>query len=86
MFITTTIGLIAALLTTLSFVPQVIKVLRSDDVSGVSIAMYALFSAGVALWLVYGLLIWSLPVILANGVTLLLCLTILRRLMRRLKG
>ena len=80
--ITATIGYIAAFLTTLSFVPQALKVLRSDDVSGLSVAMYGLFSAGVALWLVYGVLTFSGPVIVANAITLALCLTILRRLTR----
>ena len=66
------IGFIAATLTTISFVPQVIKIWRSRSTHDVSLGMYALFTLGVAMWLAYGLLIHSWPVILANFVTLLL--------------
>jgi len=66
------IGFVAATLTTISFVPQVIKVWRSRSTHDVSLGMYALFTLGVAMWLAYGLLIHSWPVILANFVTLLL--------------
>jgi MtN3 and saliva related transmembrane protein len=79
---TTLIGLIAAALTTISFVPQAIQVLRSKDTSGLSLVMYAMFSLGVALWTLYGVLIWSLPVIVANAITLALSLTILRAIWR----
>jgi MtN3 and saliva related transmembrane protein len=81
--LTTILGFIAATLTTLSFVPQALTVLRSKDVSGVSVAMYTLFSAGVALWLVYGVLVWSGPIIVANAITLALCLLILRTVRKR---
>jgi len=81
--LTTILGFIAATLTTLSFVPQALTVLRSKDVSGVSVAMYTLFSAGVALWLVYGILVWSGPIIAANAITLALCLLILRTVRQR---
>ena len=83
---TTFIGFIAAALTTLSFLPQVVKVLRSKDTSGLSLLMYGIFSLGVALWTLYGVLTWSLPIILANGVTLLLSLTILRAIWRNRSG
>ena len=66
------IGSIAAVLTTVSFVPQVVKVLRERQTAGISLGMYALFTVGVALWMVYGLLIHSPPVWLANGITLVL--------------
>lgn len=68
----TAIGFIAATLTTIAFVPQVIKILRTKSTRDVSIGMYALFTAGVALWLCYGLLIGSWPVIAANAITLVL--------------
>ena len=71
------IGFIAATLTTISFVPQVIKIWRSRSTHDVSLGMYALFTLGVAMWLAYGLLIHSWPVILANFVTLLLAGTVL---------
>jgi len=71
------VGFTAAALTTVSFVPQVIKVWRSRSTHDVSLGMYALFTLGAAMWLAYGLLIHSWPVILANFVTLLLAGTVL---------
>ena len=71
------IGSLAACLTTVSFVPQVWLTLKTRDVSGVSLLMYSIFTAGVALWLVYGLLIKAWPVVIANTITLLLALMIL---------
>lgn len=66
------VGYAAAVLTTVAFVPQALKSWRTRDLSGVSLTMYTLFTAGVALWLVYGLLLGSWPIILANVVTLAL--------------
>ena len=66
------IGYPAAVLTTAAFVPQVWKSWRTRDLSGVSLPMYALFTLGVALWLAYGALIGSWPVMMANGITLVL--------------
>jgi len=66
------VGFIAAILTTFAFVPQVVKVWRTRSTSDISIWMYSLFTLGVALWLVYGILINAWPVILANTVTLIL--------------
>ena len=77
MTITETIGYFAALLTTGSFLPQALRVWRSRETHAISLAMYAVFSSGVALWLVYGLLAISWPVVLANAVTLVLALAIL---------
>ncbi len=71
------IGYVAASLTTLSFLPQALHTFRTRDVSGISLGMYATFTAGVALWLVYGLLVAAWPVVAANAVTLLLALAIL---------
>jgi len=71
------IGLAAALLTTASFVPQLVRVIRTRSAKDISLAMYLAFIAGIALWLVYGLLISSLPIILANAVTLALACAIL---------
>jgi MtN3 and saliva related transmembrane protein len=65
-----TIGYLAAALTTLSFAPQAWLVFRTRDVSGVSLGMYAAMVSGVALWLVYGVLIRSWPLVVANLVTL----------------
>ena len=71
------IGAAAATLTTLSFVPQALKTFRSRDVSGISLGMYSLFATGVALWLVYGLLLGDAPIVLANAITLALALVVL---------
>jgi MtN3 and saliva related transmembrane protein len=71
------IGYCAASLTTLSFVPQVWHTFRSRDVSGISLGMYASFTLGVFLWLVYGLVLGAWPVVVANTVTLMLALGIL---------
>ncbi len=70
-------GYLAASLTTLSFVPQVLHTLRTRDTRAISLGMYLLFSAGVGLWLVYGVFIRAWPIILANAVTLVLASTVL---------
>ena len=74
---TDTFGFIGAFLTTLSFVPQAWLVLRTGKTEGISLAMYALFTVGVAAWLVYGVLENALPIIIANAITLLLASMIL---------
>lgn len=66
------VGYAAACLTTISFVPQVLKVWQTRSARDVSLGMYALFTLGVAMWLVYGLLIEAWPVIIANVITLIL--------------
>jgi MtN3 and saliva related transmembrane protein len=71
------VGTVAATLTTMSFLPQAWLTLRTRDVSGISLAMYSVFTVGVSLWLVYGFLLQAWPVIIANAVTLALALTIL---------
>lgn len=71
------IGYPAAVLTTVAFVPQAWKSWRTRDLSGISLPMYALFTTGVALWLVYGIVIDSMPVILANAVTFVLASAVL---------
>jgi MtN3 and saliva related transmembrane protein len=70
-------GLVAALLTTLAFLPQVIQTWRSRSTADLNLGMLLALSSGVALWLVYGLGTGQLPVILANGVTLLLVIVLL---------
>ena len=74
---TEAIGIVAAVLTTISFVPQVWHSFKTRDVSGVSLGMYSLFTVGIALWLVYGILLNAWPLIFANAVTLSLALAIL---------
>ena len=74
---TDAIGSIAAVLTTASFVPQAWHSFKTRDVSGISLGMYSLFTAGVAMWLAYGLLLGAWPLIIANSVTLSLAIIIL---------
>ena len=71
------IGYLAATLTTASFVPQAWLTFKTRDVSGISIGMYSAFTAGIALWLAYGILIAAWPVVIANTITLLLAAGIL---------
>lgn len=71
------IGYTAATLTTLAFIPQTLRSWRTRDLSGVSLGMYTLFSLGVALWLVYGVVLESWPIIIANTITLGLSGTVL---------
>jgi MtN3 and saliva related transmembrane protein len=71
------IGSAAACLTTASFVPQAWHTFRSRDVSGISLPMYSLFTLGVALWLLYGILLLAWPIIIANVITISLALMIL---------
>lgn len=65
----TVIGLAAAACTTISFLPQAIKVIRTRDTRSLSLPMYIIFTTGVLLWLTYGILVRDLPVIAANSVT-----------------
>ncbi|MDZ4200895.1 MAG: SemiSWEET transporter [Gallionella sp.] len=71
------IGGSAAALTTASFVPQVWHIWRSRHTADISLGMYTLFTAGVALWLLYGIQLGSLPIVIANGITLILAGTVL---------
>ena len=71
------IGFLAAILTTISFVPQAVHILRTRETGGISLVMYVLFTAGIAAWLAYGVMIASVPVVLANLVTIVLAGTIL---------
>lgn len=71
------VGYCAAFLTTIAFIPQAIQSWRTRDLSGVSVGMYGLFTIGVGLWLIYGLIIEKWPLILANALTFVLALSIL---------
>lgn len=71
------IGFFAATLTTASFIPQAWLTFKTKDVSGISLGMYSVFTAGVAGWLVYGVLLGAWPVVIANTVTLALASGIL---------
>ena len=71
------LGYAAAGLTTFAFVPQAWHTFRTRDVSGISLAMYSVFTLGIAAWLAYGVLIRAWPVVIANGVTFGLAASIL---------
>jgi MtN3 and saliva related transmembrane protein len=66
------IGYIAAFLTTISFLPQAIKTIKSKNTDGISFAMYLLFVVGVGFWLLYGILIGNHVIIIANFITFIL--------------
>ena len=71
------VGLLAAFGTTVSFLPQAIKTIQTKDTSGISLSMYALFTVGTLLWLIYGIMSDSLPVTIANAVTMVFASVIL---------
>jgi len=66
------VGMMAAIVTTLCWVPQAVRILRTPDTRAISLVTQSAFTCGIALWLAYGVLIGSLPIIAANAVTLVL--------------
>ena len=77
MDLTNLIGTLAGILTTIAFIPQVAKTWRTRSAGDISLLMFLLFSSGVLLWFIYGLLLHALPIIIANGITLSLSASIL---------
>jgi len=75
--VTSVIGLLAGICTTGSLLPQVYKTLKSRNARDISLLMYVLMSAGIFLWFVYGILLNEMPIMLANGVSLLLTMGVL---------
>ena len=71
------IGILAAILTTSAFIPQVYKIYKEKKAQGVSLTMYLIMFVGVLLWLVYGILIGSIAIIIANSVTAILQLFVI---------
>lgn len=71
------VGYCAAVLTTGSYLPQALKVLRTRDTHSISLGMYCMMTVGIAFWLAYGFVLGSVPMALANSITLILCVTIL---------
>ena len=71
------IGYVAAVCTTISLLPQTLKLFKTKDTSAISLRMYSLFTFGVAAWLVFGILQSNWPIILANGITLIFASLIL---------
>lgn len=80
------IGGLAAFLTTASFLPQAIKVLRSRETEAISLAMYSMFTMGVTLWGVYGLMTMQWSIIVANAITIVLASVILVMKVRQVLG
>jgi len=76
------IGLLAAFLTTAAYVPQTAKVLRSRHTTSISLGMYSLITTGIAFWFIYGVMIDSLSLIIANGITFVLASIILAMKLR----
>ena len=75
--ITNTIGVLAGICTTGSLLPQVIKTIRTRNTKDISLLMYVLLTIGVVLWVAYGFLLKEFPIIIANGTSLLLTLSVL---------
>lgn len=73
----TVVGLAAAALTTFSFIPQAIKVIRTKHTKDLSLSMYTAFTLGILLWLIYGIMTKDAPIIVANIVTVILASIIL---------
>lgn len=71
------IGTVAGIFTTIAFIPQVAKTWKTRSAGDISLLMFLLFSSGVLLWFIYGLLLNAIPVVVANGITLALSLSIL---------
>jgi MtN3 and saliva related transmembrane protein len=71
------IGFAAATLTTIAFLPQVIRSWRTRDTRAISLPMYGIFTLGIGFWLIYGIMLHDLPITLANGVTLLFAAIVL---------
>ena len=80
------IGMSAAILTTLAFVPQVLKVIKLKKTEGLSLNTYIIFTLGVGLWFVYGFFKNSLSMVLGNGITLILSMIILGYIVREKKS
>jgi MtN3 and saliva related transmembrane protein len=80
------IGSAAAILTTASFFPQALHVLRTRDTRAISLLMYSMFTVGISLWGVYGLMTSQWSIIIANGITLVLASLILTMKLRDVLG
>ncbi|WP_018997643.1 SemiSWEET transporter [Hirschia maritima] len=80
------LGFLAAILTTGSFLPQALMTLRTKNTDGISLTMYSLFTIGVAFWFIYGILLSSWSLIIANSITFLLAASILAVKLTNLKN
>ena len=77
MSFSTIIGMLAAFCTTVSFIPQVVKTIKTGQTKDISLSMYVIFTTGILFWLIYGIMIVDVPIIAANTITLLLTGTVL---------
>jgi MtN3 and saliva related transmembrane protein len=77
MELVTAVGLLAGTLTTIAYVPQVVKSWRTGSTADISLTMFAIMVSGVTLWLIYGAFVRDIPIVIANGATLLLAGTVL---------
>ena len=77
------IGFTAGTLTTIAFVPQVIKIWKTKSAKDISLGMFVILCTGISLWVVYGILVKSLPVVVANAMSLVFALSILVLKMKR---
>ena len=80
------IGYIAAVLTSLAFVPQVLMVIKTNDTRSISLGMYTLFAVGISLWLLYGFMLMAYPIIFANAFTLSMSLVILYKKVQHVRA
>ena len=71
------IGFIAGFCTTIAFIPQVINIIKTRSTKDISLLMYIIFCTGLVLWMIYGYLNYSYPIIIANAITLLLSIAII---------
>ena len=71
------IGMLAAVLTTFGFLPQVIKVVQTKDTSSIALGMYVMTVTGIGLWLLHGIIIGDWPLMIANSLSFILSGTIL---------
>jgi len=74
---TTLIGTIAAICTTIAFLPQAIKVIKTKHTKDIALGMYIILIIGIALWMIYGILIQRWPIIISNVITFILAAVIL---------
>ena len=71
------LGYVAAVCTTVAFVPQVIKTYKTKSAGNLSLGMFLFFTCGIILWLIYGIMINEFPIIVANLVTLVLAVVLI---------
>ncbi|MFH1797917.1 MAG: SemiSWEET transporter [Candidatus Omnitrophota bacterium] len=80
------IGLGAGVCTTISFVPQVLKILKTKHTKDISLSMYVVLTIGIFLWLIYGIFLKKAPIIMANSVSFVLCLMVIFAKLKYEKG